>query len=79
MMKTLTGRVVSIKMPKTVVIEQVITRIHPKYKKILRSKRSLKAHCEIKVNQGDIVKFISCRPISKDKHYQVIKKINQKI
>lgn len=73
-MKNISGKVISVKMNKTVVV--VIDRqiIHPMYKKIVRRNTKVKAHHDnLKINKGDVVEISSCRPISKDKHYKVIK------
>jgi len=75
MMKTLKGKVVSTKMDKTVVIEVVTSRPHPLYKKIIKKKKKYKAdnqNFDLKV--GDRVEIVSTRPISKEKHFKVIKK-----
>jgi len=74
-MKTLKGKVVSTKMDKTVVIEVVASRPHPLYKKIIKKKKKYKAdnqNFDLKV--GDRVEIVSTRPISKEKHFKVIKK-----
>lgn len=75
-MKTIQGKVVSIGMTKTVVIETPTQRIHPLYKKIMRATRRYKAHCEdTTILVGDMVEIQSCRPLSKEKHFRVLKKI----
>ncbi len=68
-----TGRVVSDKMDKTVVvaIERFVS--HPVYRKVMRRVTKLKAHDE--QNQckvGDRVRLIETRPLSKDKHWRVV-------
>lgn len=73
-MKAYTGTVVANKMVKTVVIERIITRRSPLYKKILRRRRRLKAHSETPHAIGDVVTIVSSRPISKDVHFQVVEK-----
>lgn len=74
-MQTLQGIVISNKMPKTVVVERTLTRAHPLYKKIIRSRQRIKAHTEIPLVVGDVVKLVAVRPISKDKHYKVVEKV----
>ncbi len=71
--KTYTGRVISNKMDKTVVV--AITRLfqHPVYKKTVKKVSKFKAHddkneCVI----GDQVKIIETRPMSKDKRWAVL-------
>jgi len=70
--KTRTGRVVSDKMEKTIVVA-VETRVpHKLYKKIVKRTYKLKAHdekneCKI----GDIVRVMETRPLSKDKRWRL--------
>ncbi|PKL52385.1 MAG: 30S ribosomal protein S17 [Nitrospira bacterium HGW-Nitrospira-1] len=75
--KTYTGKVVSNKMDKTVVV--AITRLfqHPVYKKTVKKVSKFKAHdagnvCEI----GDTVLITETRPISKDKRWLVLEKVS---
>lgn len=73
-MNEITGKVISTKMVKTIVVEVTRQQIHPLYKKIMRKSRKYKAHSEdpnIKV--GDIVQIGPSRPISKEKHYKLLK------
>ena len=68
--KTLTGRVVSNKMQKTIVV--VIERrvLHPLYKKYVTRSKKIKAHDEeggAKI--GDLVRVIEARPMSKEKRW----------
>lgn len=72
--KVYTGRVLSNKMDKTVVVGVTRAYLHPLYKKTVKSITKLKAHDEDnKCKIGDIVQIVESRPISKDKHWQVIK------
>jgi small subunit ribosomal protein S17 len=71
--RTLTGRVVSNKMDKTitVVVERVVT--HPEYGKILRRQSKIKAHDENNACQeGDTVVITPCRPISRHKAWKLV-------
>lgn len=73
------GRVVSIKLKKTVTV--LVERIakHPLYKKtFIRSKRFL-VDDPIGVKEGDMVEIINTKPISKNKHWQVIKVIGKNL
>jgi small subunit ribosomal protein S17 len=70
--RRLTGRVVSDKMQKTVVVVVETTKRHPLYGKIMRTRKRYKAHdenndCRI----GDTVRIVESRPISKDKTWIV--------
>ena len=75
--KTYTGKVVSNKMDKTVVV--AITRLfqHPVYKKTVKKVSKFKAHdaenaCEV----GDTVLITETKPISKDKRWMVLQKVS---
>jgi small subunit ribosomal protein S17 len=70
--KRLTGRVISNKMNKTVVVVVRRTRRHPLYGKVIRISKHYKAHDEANECQvGDQVRIVECRPLSKDKHWRV--------
>ena len=74
--KRLTGKIVSTKMQKTLVVEVERIKQHPKYKRRLKVHKKYKAHYdegEFKI--GDRVIIEECRPISKDKHWKVLKKL----
>jgi small subunit ribosomal protein S17 len=75
--KKLTGIVVSDKMQKTVVVNVERVKEHPKYKRRYKIHKKYKAHDqnqEYKV--GDVVMIEETTPISKDKHFVVVKKIS---
>jgi len=76
--KTRTGRVVSDKMDKTIVVA-VETRVpHPLYKKIIKRTYKLKAHDEENTcNTGDTVRVMETRPISKDKRWRLVEVIEK--
>lgn len=66
--KTRTGKVVSNKMDKTIVVAIEDHVKHPLYKKIVKETYKLKAHDENnECNIGDTVKVMETRPLSKDK------------
>ncbi len=70
---TLTGRVVSDKMDKsiTVLIERLVR--HPLYGKQLRRSTKIKAHDENNIcQQGDLVRIKETRPISKTKSWTLV-------
>ncbi len=74
--RKLTGTIVSDKMQKTVVVEVERIKEHPKYKKRFKVHKKYKAHNDKgEYKTGDKVIIEECRPISKDKHWKVIKKI----
>ena len=59
--KTRTGKVISNKMDKTIVVAIEEHVKHPLYKKIVKE-------CNI----GDIVKVMETRPLSKDKRWRLV-------
>ena len=69
--KTFVGRVASTKMQKTIVVEVLRTRRHRLYGKVITVKRRFKAHDELACNEGDLVRIIESRPLSKEKRWQV--------
>jgi len=71
--KTMTGRVVSSKMDKTVVVQVETRRRHPLYKKTIRKTTNFKAHDENnECGLGDVVRILETRPLSKDKRWRVV-------
>lgn len=71
--KIYTGKVVSNKMDKTVVV--AVTRLfqHPRYKKTIKKVTKFKAHDEgNRCRIGDTVKIIETRPLSKEKRWRVL-------
>jgi small subunit ribosomal protein S17 len=72
--KIYSGKVVSDKMDKTVVVAVTRTFQHPLYKKTVKKITKFKAHDEEnKCQMGDKVQIIESRPLSKDKRWEVIK------
>ncbi|GIW64096.1 MAG: hypothetical protein KatS3mg092_0029 [Patescibacteria group bacterium] len=77
MKKRFIGEVVSTKMTKTVVVKIERKFVHPKYKKVIIRHKKLKAHNEEKdIKVGDKVEIVETRPISKEKHFQVVRKLS---
>jgi small subunit ribosomal protein S17 len=71
--RTLTGRVVSTKMQKTVAVEIQRLVKHPKYGKFIRRTTKLLAHDENGASrEGDLVKISPCRPLSRRKSWQLV-------
>jgi len=74
--RILTGKVVSDKMAKTVVVAVLRVKRHPIYKKSYRVTKRYKAHDEKgEYKEGDQVIIQEVRPLSKDKRFVVVKKI----
>ncbi|MFV0520546.1 MAG: 30S ribosomal protein S17 [Lachnospirales bacterium] len=71
--KTRTGKVVSDKMDKTIVISVEDNIRHPLYKKIVKRSYKLKAHDENnECGIGDRVTVMETRPLSKDKRWRLV-------
>ncbi|EIC30972.1 MULTISPECIES: 30S ribosomal protein S17 [Methylomicrobium] len=71
--RTITGRVVSNKMDKTitVLVERVVK--HPVYGKYVKRSTKMMAHDENNVCQeGDVVSITSCRPLSRHKTFKLV-------
>ena len=76
--KTRTGKVVSDKMDKTIVVAVEDHVKHPLYKKIIKRTYKLKAHDEkIECAIGDTVKVMETRPLSKDKRWRLVEIIEK--
>jgi small subunit ribosomal protein S17 len=76
--RTLTGRVVSDKMDKTVtvLVERRVT--HPLYGKVVTRSRKYHAHDEKnECHPGDLVAIEECRPLSKTKNWKVTRLIEK--
>ena len=72
--KTLEGVVVSDKMKDTVVVLVERYVKHPKYQKFINLRKRFKAHDAGNTQKiGDKVTIRETRPISKDKHFEVVK------
>jgi small subunit ribosomal protein S17 len=70
--KTFTGLVVSSKMDKTIVVKISTKKLDPLYKKYVSKSVKYKAHDEKnEANEGDTVRILECRPISKDKTWML--------
>ena len=71
--KTRTGKVVSDKMDKTIVVAVEDHVKHPLYNKIVKRTNKLKAHDENnECKVGDTVKVMETRPLSKDKRWRLV-------
>ena len=71
--KTRTGKVVSNKMQKTIVVAVEDHVKHPLYGKIVKRTYKLMAHDENNdCNIGDTVRVMETRPLSKDKRWRLV-------
>lgn len=72
--KTRSGKVVSDKMDKTIVVAVETVKRHPLYKKTMKVTKKYKAHDENnEAKIGDIVLIMETRPLSKDKNWRLVK------
>jgi small subunit ribosomal protein S17 len=71
--RTIEGRVVSNKMQKTVTVLLERQVQHPLYGKIIRRSTKVHAHDENgQCKEGDVVRIVECRPLSKTKNWRVV-------
>ena len=76
--KVRTGKVVSDKMDKTIVVAVEDHVKHPLYKKIIKRTYKLKAHDENnECRKGDTVKVMETRPLSKDKRWRLVEVVEK--
>jgi len=76
--KTLTGKVVSNKMQKTitVLVERYVP--HPMYGKYLRRTTRFLAHDENNESrEGDVVAIEECRPLSRHKNWRLVRVVSR--
>ena len=71
--KELIGIVVSDKADKTITVKVETYKKHPLYGKRVKYSKKYAAHDELnKAKEGDTVKIISTRPLSKTKRYELV-------
>ena len=71
--KTRQGRVVSSKPDKTITVAIESARRHPQYEKIVRRSRTLHAHdAQNEAGEGDLVRVIETRPMSRTKRWRLV-------
>jgi small subunit ribosomal protein S17 len=76
--RTLTGRVVSDKMQKTVAVEIERLIKHPRYGKYVRRTTKLLAHDENgESHVGDLVTITPCRPLSRRKSWRLVQVVEK--
>ena len=76
--RTVTGRVVSNKMDKsiTVLVERKVK--HPLYGKYIKRSTKLCAHDEKnECTEGDVVSISACRPLSKNKNWRLVEVVEK--
>ena len=76
--KTRVGKVTSDKMDKTITVSIEDHVKHPLYKKIVKRTYKLKAHDELNdAHEGDTVRVMETRPLSKDKRWRLVEVIER--
>ncbi|MFA5853162.1 MAG: 30S ribosomal protein S17 [Spirochaetales bacterium] len=74
----LQGVVASDKMDKTIVVEIMMRKLHPLYKKYVTRSKKVKAHDETnEAHVGDTVRVEECRPLSRDKRWRLIEVVER--
>ncbi|QAR31464.1 30S ribosomal protein S17 [Ornithobacterium rhinotracheale] len=72
------GLVKSNKMDKTIVVAETKRQKHPMYGKFVLKTKTYKAHDEKnECNEGDVVRIMETRPLSKDKRWRVVEIIER--
>lgn len=75
--RILQGVVISDAPEKTVVVRITLQKVHPKYKKRYQIFKKYHAHDEKnEFHSGDVVEIQETRPMSKHKHWKVVRKVN---
>ena len=70
--QSLVGEVISTKMEKTVTVRVMREIPHPVYHKRVKRYKNYLAHvASVMPNDGDVVKILSTKPVSKQKRWQV--------
>lgn len=78
-MKIFKGKIVGMKMAKTITVEVERIIAHPIYKKRFKRSKKYQVHSEVVHKIGDFVSFVECPPISKSKRWtEVVEKIERK-
>jgi small subunit ribosomal protein S17 len=71
--RVLTGTVVSDKMDKSITVLVEGYKVHPIYKKRVKQSKKFAAHDEQnQAKQGDVVKIVETRPLSKSKNFRLL-------
>ncbi|MDP1629159.1 MAG: 30S ribosomal protein S17 [bacterium] len=77
--KQIIGTIVSDRMNKTRVVEVERVKKHPRYLKRFKVSKKYKAHDENnEYKVGDKVLIQECRPMSKDKKWRIVEKIESR-
>lgn len=72
------GVVVSNKMTQSIVVRVSRTVRHPIYQKVIKRSKKYMAHCEDpSVKEGDVVRIMECRPLSRNKRWRLVEVIQR--
>jgi small subunit ribosomal protein S17 len=75
---SVTGKVISNKMQKTITVAVERLVKHPTYGKYIRRTTTLKAHDENnECREGDIVTIEECRPLSRHKNWRLVRVVTR--
>ncbi|MGM9941327.1 MAG: 30S ribosomal protein S17 [Bulleidia sp.] len=78
--KVLRGVVVSDKMDKTIVVEIATSKADPLYGRHVKFSTKFKVHDENnEAKKGDVVEVMETRPLSKDKHFRLVKIVEKAV
>lgn len=78
--KSYIGRVVSDKMDKTITVLIETDKVHPIYKKRVKTSKKFKAHDEnSQAQMGDLVKIMETRPLSATKKYRLVEVVEKSV
>jgi len=78
--KVYTGRVVSDKMDKTIVVMVETYKKHKLYGKRVKYSKKFKAHDEHnEAKVGDIVRIMETRPLSATKHFRLVEVVEKAV
>lgn len=77
---TFVGKVISAKAQKTATIQWERRLLVPKYERYEKRRSKVKAHNPSSINakEGDKVKVVETRPLSKTKNFVIIEKLEEK-
>lgn len=80
MQKIFEGTIISIKTPKTAIVLTERKMRHPVYQKVIKKSKKFKSHYEdLKIEIGDNVIIKETKPISKEKYFEIIKVLKNKL
>jgi small subunit ribosomal protein S17 len=72
------GVVVSSKPDKTITVRIDAVRPHPLYGKVIRNTGTLHVHDEgNQANEGDVVRIVECRPLSRTKRWRLLEVVER--